>query len=309
MARSVKQNIIATLTYYAVLEYPLTTFEVWKYYMDYLSHDDEPHKKVTLQEITTKLHELFREDRITEACGMWCLPGTEHLRAQRMYREKISAAKLRRMRSLVAVLRYVPFVRMVFATGSLALRNGSKKSDWDMFIVLQNHRLFTGRTLLTLVTQLLGKRRHGNKITDRACLNYYCTEAGLKVEPADWYAAYEYQSMVPFVLPRADTFFRANSWISTFRPNASLPVAKHRLTLPQIGRYQRLQMRLEQCLEFLFGSRTEQWLAAWQRRKIQKNPKTALPGSLIVASDERLVFFPRPKGPRVYQAFYERLTF
>jgi hypothetical protein len=231
MPRSVKQNIIATLTYYAVLEYPLTTFEVWKYYMAYLSHDDEPTKKVSLREVATKLHELLREGRVTEVRGMWCLPGAEHLRTQRIHREKVSAAKLRRMRSLVAVLQYVPFVRMVMATGSLALRNGSKKSDWDMFVVLQNGRLFTGRTLLTVFTHSIGKRRHGNKITDRACLNYYCTEAGLTVEPEDWYAAYEYQSMVPLVLTKPDVFFRANSWMSTFRPNILLPVTTHRLSL------------------------------------------------------------------------------
>jgi hypothetical protein len=309
MPRSVKQNIIATLTYYAVLEYPLTTFEVWKYYMAYLSHDDEPTKKVSLREVATKLHELLREGRVTEVRGMWCLPGAEHLRTQRIHREKVSAAKLRRMRSLVAVLQYVPFVRMVMATGSLALRNGSKKSDWDMFVVLQNGRLFTGRTLLTVFTHSIGKRRHGNKITDRACLNYYCTEAGLTVEPEDWYAAYEYQSMVPLVLTKPDVFFRANSWMSTFRPNILLPVTTHRLSLMSSPRWQQFQKRLEWILDVCCGEKTEQWLARWQRRKIQKNPNTALPGSLIVTSDERLVFFPQPKGPKVYQTFYERLTY
>jgi predicted nucleotidyltransferase len=66
---------------------------------------------------------------------LYFLPGREGLIASRIRAEKISVSKLKRMRRLAALLAYIPYLRMLGATGSLAMKNGTRESDWDMFVV------------------------------------------------------------------------------------------------------------------------------------------------------------------------------
>jgi hypothetical protein len=305
MSVALKKNVKATLTYYDVLEFPLTSFEVWKFLMKY--HQEEKKGRATLQGVSQKLYELRSEGEIGCEKGMWFLSERKHLIALRIAREKISIHKLKAMKTLVAWLRYLPFVRMIAATGSLALRHGTKESDWDLLIVLKKDHLFTGRITLTLFLHLIGKRRHGNKIEDRACLNYYCTDKSLLVRPEDWYGAHEYQVMIPlFQRLSPDAFLRANGWMFDLRPHLTLPIAPHKLTLTPTKNSIFVQNFLEAPLAFAC---LEKILGRWQMQKIRSNPKTRLPGSLIVADEERLIFFPAPRGPKVFDAFHKRLTF
>ncbi len=299
-----KKNIKATITYYDVLDFPLTTFEVWKMLMNY--HEDTV-KKFSLFEVSKKLQELATEGHIQTHNGMWFLPWRNSLVDTRIAREKISIAKLKRMRRLVKILRYLPFIRMIAATGSLSFRHATKSSDWDMFIVMKKGHLFTGRMLLTGFLHFIGKRRHGSKVQDRACLNYYSTDESLAMEPQDWYGAHEYQVMVPlFQGLSVDAFVRANGWMMTFRPHTELPMTPHRLTNTTTPYSEKFQ----KCLEALFSfSYIEEWCKKLQTKKIENNPKTKISGSLIIANDDRLVFFPRPRSPRVFDEFHKRLTF
>ena len=71
---------------------------------------------------------------------------------------------------------YVPFVRMVALTGSTALENASPESDIDVLIMSAKDRIWTTRFFITLVAHFTGKRRYGNKIKNRICLNHYIAE-------------------------------------------------------------------------------------------------------------------------------------
>lgn len=299
------KNTLATLAYYDAMDFPLTTLEVWKYYMRYFEESDT--FQPTLPLIEEKLRTLSTEEKVAQRSGFWTLPGREALVEKRIRREKLSAWKLRRMRRLIRVLVHLPFVRMIGATGSLALRHAEKRSDWDMFVVLKQGSIWTGRTVLTLFLHVIGKRRHGRKVQDRACLNYYITDGSLMVKQQDWFSAHEYQSLIAFFdRGMAEQFFLKNSWIKGFRPNFHLPYTQHRLAFEPRERHIRRRLGWERLFSW---APVERRLALWQEQKIARNPKTKLPGSLIIANAEALVFLPKPKGPKVYEAFRSRLTF
>jgi hypothetical protein len=301
---SLKKNIKATLAYYDVLEFPLTTFEAWKFLMNY--HQDN-RGKVSLALVHQKLEELLGERQVESLRGFWFLPSRETLVQKRITREKISVKKLKGMKKLVFLLSHLPFIRMIAATGSLSFRHANKGSDWDMLVVMKKGNLFTGRAILTFFLHSIGKRRHGARVEDRACLNYYCTDQSLAVEPKDWYGAHEYQLMVPLFqsIPQ-DAFMRANGWILKLRPHARVSFVDHRFTYKPT----KISCNIQRWLENIFQSRAlEKKLQYWQLKKIAKNPKTKKTGSFIVANDERLVFFPEPRGPKVFEEFHKRLTF
>ncbi len=304
MSYQLGKNIAATVTYYDVMDFPLTSFEIWKYLVEHdkASAAMEP---VPLYKVWDILHSEQLKEKVAEKNGFYFLPGRERLVEERVRREKLSVQKLKRMRRLVRVLAAVPYVRMIGATGSLSMKHGEQGSDWDMFVVLCSGKIWTGRTVLTAFLHAIGKRRHGTKINNRACLNYYVTDDNLEIGTKDMYSAHEYRYLIPmFSFGMFQIFELKNRWIRNFQPNFSLTGLASVWTVRNSSFSDRMRPVLEKLLNYFDF---EEWLGLWQKKKIERNPKTHLEGSLIEANNRALVFLPTPRGPRVFQQFKERL--
>jgi len=304
---SLSQNILATIAYYDVSDYPLTVFELWKYLIsDQQSvSSDQKKNKIMLVDIVSELETEDLKKRIETYRGYYFLPGRKNLVAQRIERNKISERKYRIIRRVARFLRFVPFVKMILVTGRVAMKNADKKSDLDLLICLEKGRIFTGRTLVTLVTQLLGRRRYGKKITNRICLNYFITTESLEIEMQDLFASSEYFFAVPlFGFDIFQEFQRKNSWIAKYHENYT-PDSVANLKLITDSYFSKLLRGIgEKVLDFDF---LEQKLKAWQTKRIGLDPRTNRPGSMIVANDDSLVFLPEPQGPKVFEKFKERM--
>ena len=302
MSYQLGKNIAATVTYYDVMDFPLTSFEIWKYLVE---HDKAAIEPVPLYKVWDILHSEQLKEKVAEKNGFYFLPGRGHLVEERVRREKLSVQKLKRMQKLVRVLAAVPYVRMIGATGSLSMKHGEHGSDWDMFVVLCSGKIWTGRTVLTAFLHAIGKRRHGTKVNNRACLNYYVTDDNLEIGTKDMYSAHEYRYLIPMLsFGMFQIFELKNRWIKNFHPNFSLTGLASVWTVPNSSFLDRIRLVLEKLLNYFDF---EEWLGLWQKKKIERNPKTHLEGSLIEANNRALVFLPTPRGPRVFQQFKERL--
>ena len=303
MVTNLHKNIIATVTYYDVLDFPLTAYEVWRFLISYdgTAHTD----RAMLRDVICALETPALQQQLASVDGFFFLPGRGRLVAERIEREKLSARKLGQMKRLASLMRSMPFVRMIGATGSLSLKHGTKGSDWDMFIVFEKGRIWLGRFIMTAFLHVIGKRRHDHKIRDRACLNYFITTDRLEIMNKDLYGAHEYQSMrLLFGKKVYSQFVLANQWIREFKPHYAVSHLGERFTLTEGQRWP--QRVLEKLVNYLPG---QEKLVTWQRHKIKHNPKTDLPGSHIEASDQALVFLPKPRGPKVFSEFKKRLSF
>ena len=324
MSDNLSQNILATICYYDCLDYPLTAFEVHKY----LTTHNQPASPVGGQPTTHPLRQELSETSnpqrfslgdvikmlegddlkkyIGEHRGFYFLKGRKNLVLERIKREKISAAQIKKLRRVVWLLRLVPFVRMIGVTGRLAMKNAEEKSDWDILVILKGGKIWTGRTLVTLLVHLIGKRRHKNKIKDRVCLNYFITGDSLEISTRDLYSSNEYYFTFP--LFDADIFkkFRLkNRWIKNFKPNYQ-PEEIGNLRIIKDSWLSRTSRTLG---EALFGfDFLEKWLRKWAKGKIMRNPKTREKGGLIIASDEKLIFLPEPQGPEVFERFKNEIN-
>jgi hypothetical protein len=95
-----------------------------------------------------------------------------------------------------------------------------------------------------------------------------------------------------------------NTWIKEYKPNF------HLTTLPNLWmiREHSSWLRIKAAVERLLARpNIEQRLAAWQKGKIERNPKTHIEGSMIEAHDRALIFLPHPRGPQVFERFKKRL--
>lgn len=298
--------ILATVVYYDGFSYPLTVFEIWKHLLrtDYSSGSEEM-PTFKLSEVASALeNELFGK-YLENARGFYFLKGRRQLFESRIRHQKISAGKLKSLEWVVCWLRCIPFVKMIGVTGGLAMKNAHSKSDWDLLIVLSAGHIWTGRTLVTVVTHLLGKRRYGKKIINRVCLNYFVTEDSLEVMTKDLFSANEYSFLIP--LFGGDVYHRfqiKNQWIRKMKPNYELQEIAH-LKLMGDNFFSKV---IREIGEFLLQSSwLENWLRKIEKKKIAQNPKTHQEGSLVYAQDDALVFLPAPHGPLIFEKFKKKI--
>lgn len=297
------KDILDTVTYYDVFDYPLSAFEIWKHL---LTLQEEEVRPSTYLEVYAAIRHEIARGTLLEDQGFFCLPNREGLTTLRIRKEKLSSAKLRRIKRLARIIRLFPYVRFAGATGSLSLKHGDIGSDWDLFVVLRAGKIWTGRVIMTGLLLLLGKWRHGRHVRNRACLNYFVTDESLEIGTQDLFSAHEYRFMIPlFNYPLFQKFELKNRWIARFKPNFSLSEIRPLWCVDESARSLSVHRIFESVMN-LFS--LEQLCADWQKAKIDRNPKTRWEGSYIEATDRALIFLPRPRGPRVYEEFKRRLS-
>ncbi|MFZ2192750.1 MAG: hypothetical protein WAV31_00715 [Candidatus Moraniibacteriota bacterium] len=303
MSEKLTQNILVTICYYDVLDYPLTVFEIWKYL---ITKDHEiMDEKNTLLDVVSCLEMGELKKKVESYNGYYFLAGRKNLVSQRIERNKIAEKKIKLVRRAVWLLRAVPFVRMIAVTGRIAMKNTERKSDLDLLIVLKKKHIFTGRLLVTIVTHLLGMRRYGQKITNRICLNYFVTTNSLEIDMQDLFASSEYSFIVPiFGFEYFRMFQKANFWIKNYHENYTFDQIEN-LKIIKDSYFSR---QIRKIGESIFGFEfIESKLKSWQVSRVVADPRTKKAGSLIVADDNSLVFLPDPQGPRIFDEFQKRL--
>jgi hypothetical protein len=301
------KNILRTIIYYDILDYPLTVFELWKYLIEIEKEDD---KECSLGEVIEMLESEELKRHIEDFRGFYFLKGRSDLVEKRIQNDKNSIAKYKIAKNVAWWLRFVPFVRMIAVTGTLAMKNSEKNSDIDFFVVLEKGRLFTGRFLVTAMVHIFGKRRYGKKIKNRICLNYFITAKSLEIKRKDLFAANEYSFIYPlFGFDVFQKFCRANiEWINKFKPNYQLPELKPAQYYSEHSKASRfIQNTKETLINILGGDRIEVWLKRKQVEKIKRNPLTYKKGGYVEYNEDNLVFLPEPQGVNIQEIFSKRI--
>ncbi len=303
MDKILYKNIIATVTYYDVLDYPITIFEVWKHLIR--AGSDDSSGMWSLADVYSALNSKEIKQYISHKNGMYFLFGRDKLVKLRRKREYISFVKMRRLRRIVSILRISPFVRMICVTGRLAYGNCDKDSDLDVLMVYKNEHIWTGRFCMTLLTHLLGVRRQDNKTNNRICLNYHITTKSLCVPTQDIFAAHEYT----FTTPLFDTGYQSQfycdnrKWIQNMKPHYRCVRIESELT----GGDNFFTKYIRSFFEIILADKgMEKRLKKIQLKKIKANPKTHQKEALILCSDNNLIFLPRPQGPVVFEEYKRR---
>jgi hypothetical protein len=264
----------------------------------------------TLGEIVEALESDDLKNRIEEFRGFYFLRGRKDLVARRIQNDKNSIEKFEIAQRAARWLRFVPFVRMIAVTGTLAMKNCEKNSDIDFFVVLKKGRIFTGRLLVTLIVHILGKRRYGKKITNRICLNYFITNESLEIQRQDLFAANEYSFIYPIFGHNIFRRFCEKNveWIKKFKPNLGVPDLKPARYFVEVSPRQRIiQQTFESLINLFWGDRIESWQKRHQIARIERNPLTEKAGAYIEYTDKNLIFLPAPQGARIEEEWQRRM--
>jgi hypothetical protein len=157
--------------------------------------------------------------------------GRSDLLETRCRRERASQQLLENSARALALVRNMPFVRMVALSGSLAHLNAEGGADLDLFVVTRPARVWSVMVTALVVARLMGWRR-------QLCLNYIVSERALLVGPADLFCANQIVHLQPLdghEVYRA--FLESNRFIERFYPNFQ-PKARSSAASPRPLLYQ-----------------------------------------------------------------------
>ena len=290
-SRELEQQVLATLAYYGALRWPLTVVELSRRLIA-LGGDE-----ARIGQLTVILEQLVADGRIRGDAGLYVLGDAPlYIVENRVRREAESATKWRMLLRWAWWLQAVPFVRMMAASGSLAMGATSTQSDWDMFVIVQAGRLYTARLGLLMVAKILGRLRtkRMRSAPNRFCFNHIITTDGLAVRHRSIFTAHALAWLVPFYDPwRYTSRLRdANQWVYEYSSSSIGEQFTRRNISP--SRFLSVMRRsIELILVSPIGTLIERGIRAWMQRRIACNPETTALVGRIVADNRELEFHPR----------------
>lgn len=145
---------------------------------------------------------------------------------KRSVRNRISQKKIKIATKASKIMAFVPTVKMVGITGSLAMRNADKDSDIDLIVITKKGKLWSTRIVVYLMLKLMnfkvrkpGKNEHGE-----LCLNIWLDESDLKWGSGDrnFFTAHEILQITPLINKNHtyEHFLGENKWALNYWPNA-----------------------------------------------------------------------------------------
>ncbi len=306
-----QKSILKTVAYWDILDWPLTTFEIWRYLINPRRISFHAKDRYSLSEIRKALNSKELSKYLKESNGFWFLSDRDpKIVEQRIERELLADQKWKKLRRRIKWLQMIPYLKLILGSGSMAVGNVTADSDWDLLIITSYHRIWTCRLLLTLFTDMLGWRRKDEKTTcDRFCLNHYITEHSLLINLPSLYNAQVYAHLIPIYgnLSLYRSFQERNAWIKSYLAHYPLEFIPHTKSINPSPIMEMIRNILEKILDTQFGDLLEKKLGMLQAKKIAANPKTATPGGRVVFSSEVLEFHPDSKERIILEKLNQRL--
>ncbi len=310
-----RNNVLATLAYYDVFDFPLKEEEVFKFLFNFehLSASGDG-RAPDLGEIKAELETLKSNGAVNFYDGFYFLFDRDYLIPLRLRREKIANKKWKKIYRAVWWLKFLPYVKVVFASGSLAMSNAEELGDLDILVVVKHGRIWLSRLLISGLLSLIGiRRRYNQKIApDKICLNHYITNKSLLIPYKSIYTAQTYINLKPVFVSDPQIiaeFYKANSWLANFVLNFNISSRRHE-GKKILGRNFLAKIKStawEMILNSKLGDWLEDWAKRWQIKRIEKHKKQDPPGGRVIYTDEQLEFHPGSVEKEIIEKYNQRL--
>lgn len=209
--------ILSTLAYFDLFDFPLTSWEVWKYLYG---------MKAEYLSVLNALDEMLARGRIETQKGFYFLKGRGGLCNLRLHRYLIAEKKYQRAKSICKILSMIPFVRFIGIINTLSYSNAREESDIDILILVDQKRLWLARFIAVSFLSIFHFRPDGQRRANTICLNFFVTIDGMNfvsiaLKPKDIHLAHIIMQMVPIYDENmfGEKFFQENIWAKEIFPN------------------------------------------------------------------------------------------
>ena len=155
-------------------------------------------------------------------------------------------------------IQFLPYVRGVVLTGSVAAGDADSEADIDFLVIVAESKI-------PLVFFILGgfSRLSFRKLF---CPNYYLSENHLSISRRDFYVAREISQAIPLSGAGCD-FFLANAWVHQELPNVG-PKANYTSLIPGS---RLIQKTFEILCDSFFQTGVESWLKSFTEKRLSRH--------------------------------------
>lgn len=249
------------------------------------------------------LQEMQAEGAIIADGERSMLAGRAALSTTWRRRQRCSALKKQSAYRYTALIRCLPFIRMVAITGTLAAESAEASDDIDLFLITEPGRVWLARALTVVVVRLAAL----SGVT--LCPNYLIAADALELSERNLYTARELVQMQPLFGAAWHHQFRAcNRWALDYLPNAEIEPFPAALPLDHMLPLARLCKWLgERLLGGNLGAALDRWEMRRKVRKLLQGRAPAVPEEASFSPAECKGHF-EGHATRILQRFHERVA-
>lgn len=267
---STEQNILNTLAYFDIFQYPLSKEEVLLFHAE----------RSTQTAIDAALYTLCTSGTVFKLSEFYSIQNNISLAQRRHAGNEFALRQMKTARRASRILSRFPYVKGLAVSGSLSKNFADESTDVDFFIITAVNRLWIARTLMHLFYKLAfftGRQRW-------FCMNYYVDESGLEIVEKNIYTAIEIATLLPMHGKTAlDDFMLANTWVKVY-----YPLCETNTTNAAVIKKRFLSRMVEKIFNGNLGERLDNWLMRltkkrWERKvsKQMKNKKGVALGMIV----------------------------
>jgi len=210
--------ILKTIIYADIFNYSLKAKEIWEKLI--WQRKIRPSKSV----FDKSLKILVSQKKLIKQSRLFFLPGRENLVEERQIGQANSEKKLIIAKRAAKILSFIPTVRFVGLTGSVASFNAKRTDDIDFLIVAAGNWLWTTRFLANIMLGSARRKPGQSRVNNKICLNMFVDEKSLAAfsKNKNLFVAYELAQLIP-LYDKNNIYGRLigqNSWAKEFLPNA-----------------------------------------------------------------------------------------
>lgn len=294
-------DIIKTLSLFA--SFNKTGGSVLKILDNLVCSNEKYFFKPSLLEILDSLIFLKKKGLIEEKYGQYYLKFLGHKGRLLVEEIKNTDYKLSKLTYYVKLFKFIPFIKAILLTGSVAVGCARENSDIDLLIICRRNTLWLVRIYMTIFFDILAIRRKGKNIQDKLCLNHFIDEDNLEIKDKSIYSAFNYKNSIPIYVRDRKIWLRFllknSGWIGKifYEPKSSL------INEPLFYE-QSLITKIIELVVSLFLWRPIYWfIKNIQIAIIKKNPLTYFKNSRIIYNDREIIFHPLPRALKINKAF------
>jgi predicted nucleotidyltransferase len=199
------QNILKTLGYFDLFQYPLTGQEICLFNSTV----------VTNAAVNTELELLLTDKVVFKLDEFYSLQNNNLLANRRHNGNKLALEHLKTAQHVSKFLSGFPYVKAVAVSGSLSKNFATNKTDIDFFIITAANRLWIARTCMHLYKKLTFLTGRQNWF----CMNYYVDEEAMEIKEKNIFTAMEIVTLLPmYGKDCLDEFIKINKWTDSYFP-------------------------------------------------------------------------------------------
>jgi len=210
--------------------------------------------------------------------------------------DNLVESRWHKTRLVVWYLQFVPFVRLISVTGSLAYNIAKPTSDIDMFLIAKKGHIWTARAITIWLLKLIGQYHYigGKNRAGKICPNRFVNDEYLLINPQNYYHAQDYTHMVPLFDEDGyyDKFIQKNSWMTKY--GCFSPKRPDYLVTAKFPN--RLRIFIEKVLIKFGGAKLETYYKNRQLNELSKEyAELNQPDSAVYANDNEIRVHPAPR--------------